>query len=125
MLIGDNVFKEFKGAFTENYVLCQIKSLEIHDEMDKNVFYYSKDNSTMEVDMIIQTHQRVVPTEVKAEVNVQSKSLSSFVNSEFAEYKLKGLRTSMLPYKDQGWMENIPLYAAEAYFHKEGLGALE
>jgi len=38
MLIGDNVFKEFKGAFTENYVLCQIKSLEIHDEMDKNVF---------------------------------------------------------------------------------------
>ena len=125
MLIGDNVFKEFKGAFTENFVLCQIKSLEIHDEMDKNVFYYSKDNSTMEVDMIIQTHQRVVPTEIKAEVNVQSKSLSTFVNSEFSEYKLKGLRTSMLPYKDQGWMENIPLYATEAYFHKEGLGTLE
>jgi len=124
MLIGDNVFKEFKGAFTENFVLCQLKSLEIHDEMDKNILYYSKDNSTMEVDMIIQTHQRIIPTEVKAEVNVQSKSLNTFVNSEFGEYKLKGLRISMLPYKDQGWMENIPLYAAESYFRNAGLGTI-
>ncbi len=122
MLIGDNVFKEFKGAFTENYVLGQAKSLEIHDEMDKNIFYYSKDNSTMEVDMIVQTHQKVIPTEVKAEVNVQSKSLRTFINSEYGEYGLKGLRISMLPYKDQGWMENIPLYAAEAYFRNAGLG---
>lgn len=122
MLLGDSVFSEFKGAFTENYVIGQIKSLEIHDEMDKNIFYYSKDNSTMEIDAIVQTNSRVVPTEVKAEYNVQSKSLSTFVKSEFKDYNLKGLRISMQPYVDQGWMENIPLYAAEAFFRNGGLG---
>lgn len=122
MLLGDSVFSEFKGAFTENYVIGQIKSLEIHDEMDKNIFYYSKDNSTMEIDAIVQTNSRVVPTEMKAEYNVQSKSLSTFVKSEFKDYNLKGLRISMQPYVDQGWMENIPLYAAEAFFRNGGLG---
>lgn len=125
MLIGDNAFKEFKGAFTENFVLTQVKSLEIHSEMDKNIFYYSKDASTMEVDMIVQTKDRVIPTEVKAEVNVQSKSLNTFINSEFKDYNLKGLRVSMLPYRDQDWMENVPLYATEAYFRNAGLGTLE
>ena len=122
MLLGDSVFSEFKGAFTENYVIGQIKSLEIHDEMDKNIFYYSKDNSTMEIDALVQTNSRVVPTEVKAECNVQSKSLSTFVKSEFKDYNLKGLRISMQTYVDQGWMENIPLYATEAFFRNGGLG---
>lgn len=93
--------------------------------MDKNIFYYSKDASTMEVDMIVQTKDRVIPTEVKAEVNVQSKSLNTFINSEFKDYNLKGLRVSMLPYRDQDWMENVPLYATEAYFRNAGLGTLE
>lgn len=122
MLIGDNVFKEFKGAFAENFVIGQVKSLEIHDEMDKNVFYYSKDNSAMEVDMIVQTNKRVVPTEVKAEINVQAKSLFNFINNEFKNYNLRGLRVSMLPYKNQEWMENIPLYATETFFRNAGLG---
>jgi hypothetical protein len=47
---------------------------------------------------------------------VKSKSLSGFLNNDHSDLKLKGLQISMLPYKDQGWMENIPLYAAEAYF---------
>ncbi len=122
MLLGNGAFTEFKGSFTENYVVGQIKSLEIHDEMDKNIFYYSKDNSSMEVDMVVQTNSRVIPTEVKAEVNVQSKSLYTFVNDEFREFDLKGLRISMLPYKDQNWMENVPLYAAGAFFQNTGLG---
>lgn len=122
MLLGNSVFSEFKGSFTENYVVGQIKALEIHDEMDKNIFYYSKDNSTMEIDVLVQTNSRVVPAEVKAEYNVQSKSLSTFVKSEFKDYNLKGLRISMLPYVNQGWMENIPLYATEAFFRDGGLG---
>lgn len=122
MLIGQDVFSEFKGAFTENYVLQQIKSLEQHDEMDKNVYYYTKDNSSMEIDFIVQTHQYVIPTEVKAEENVRAKSLRNFITSDFADYHLTGLRMSMLPYKEQDWMRNIPLYAAEAFFKSEGLG---
>ncbi|MCQ2369696.1 MAG: AAA family ATPase [Paludibacteraceae bacterium] len=122
MLLGMEVFSEFKGAFTENFVLTQIKSLELHDEMDKNVFYYSKDNSAMEVDFIVQGCNRIVPTEVKAEDNVHAKSLSTFINYEFAAQKLKGLRISMKPYINQQWMENIPLFSTEAFFADEGLG---
>lgn len=122
MLLGMEVFSEFKGAFTENFVLSQIKSLELHDEMDKNIFYYSKDNSSMEVDFVVQARDRVVPTEVKAEENVRAKSLRTFITEDFSDLKLKGLRTSIKPYIDQEWMENIPLYATEAYFKNTGLG---
>ncbi len=122
MLLGMRVFSEFKGAFTENFVLSQIKSLELHDEMDKNIFYYSKDNSTIEIDFVVQTRGRVVPTEVKAEENVRAKSLRTFITEDFSNLKLKGLRTSMKSHIDQEWMENIPLYATEAYFKNSGLG---
>ena len=122
MLLGMEAFTEFKGAFTENYVMNQIKSLECSDSIADEVFYYSKENSPLEVDFVVQGGTRVIPVEVKAEVNVRSKSLSTFVTNEFARYSLKALRCSMLPYADQQWMENIPLYAVEAYFSKEGLG---
>lgn len=125
MLIGMDVFSEFKGSFTENYILSQIKSLELHDEMDKNIFYYSKENSTLEIDFIVQGNHRVIPTEVKAEENVHAKSLRIFTTENFKQYNFKGLRVSMLPYKDQDWMVNIPLYSAEAYFKHEGLGTDE
>ena len=74
MLINNGVFTEFKGAFTENYVLEQLKSM---DGLD--AYYFSKDNSTQEVDFLVQTAERVIPIEVKAEENVKSKSLKQFV----------------------------------------------
>lgn len=110
MLLGTNAFTEFKGAFTENYVLQQMKAT-----LESSVFYFSKDNSTIEVDFLYQTRDRVVPVEVKAEENVKSKSFSTFIKEDFKHLSLKGLRCSMKPYIDQGWMENIPLYAVEAY----------
>lgn len=114
MLGGNSAFVEFKGALTENYVLQQLQSV-----CDSNgVFYFAKDNSTQEIDFLTQFGNQVIPIEVKAEVNVKSKSLSGFVNVDHANQHLKGLRFSMQPYTDQGWMENIPLYAAEAYFNR-------
>lgn len=110
MLLGMNAFVEFKGAFAENFVLQQLIASGY-----PSVYYYSKEKSTMEVDFLYQTAERVVPVEVKAEENVKSKSLSTFVHHEFRDKSLKALRISMKPYINQGWMENIPLYATEAY----------
>lgn len=124
MLLGMAAFTEFKGAFAENFVLSQIKSLENEVGIENNIFYYSKENSPLEIDFIVQANARVIPIEVKAEQNVKSKSLSTFVNGEFAAYNLKALRCSMLPYIDQQWMENVPLYAVEAFFRKVGLGII-
>lgn len=73
----------------------------------------------MEVDFLFQTDERVVPVEAKAEENVKSHSLYNFVQNDFAEMNLKGVRMSMKPYIDQGWMENIPLYSAESYVKKQ------
>ncbi len=90
MLVGNDIFKEYKGTFSENYVLQRIKSVG-----DFDVCYYSKDNSTMKVDFLVQTPARIIPVEVKAEENVKSKSLARFVKEEFADNHLKGLRCSM------------------------------
>lgn len=114
MLTSNDVFKEFKGAFTENYTLQQIKPIE-----DLQIYYFSKDNSKIEIDFLVQTYSRLIPIEVKAEDNVKSKSLRQFITIDHAEKQLKGLRCSMKPYIDQGWMENIPLYSILAYINKQ------
>ncbi len=110
MLLGMAVFTEFKGSFTENFVIQQLKAAGC-----QSACYYSKDNSTMEVDFLFQLGERIVPVEAKAADSVKSHSLSNFIQKDFAAMGLKGLRMSMKPYTDQGWMENIPLYSAESY----------
>ena len=72
------------------------------------------------VDFLVQTYNRLIPIEVKAEENVKSKSLRQFVSIDHADKNLKGLRCSMQPYVDQGWMENIPLYSIYGYISKLG-----
>lgn len=106
MLVGNDIFSEYKGAFTELYVYTQLKTLNL------SLYYHSVDNSTIEIDFLTQWHDKVVPIEVKAEINVKSKSLHTFIN---ANPELKGIRYSMLPYKEQEWMTNIPLYACLAW----------
>ncbi len=113
MLVSNNVFKEFKGAFSENFVLQQLIATP-----GVTVYYYSKDNSTQEVDFLIQVQGRIIPIEVKAEQNVKSKSLNRFITVDYAGKGLKGVRLSMQPYIDQGWMENIPLYAVNGFIAK-------
>ena len=110
ILIGDNIFSEYKGAFTENYVLQQIVTIP-----DRPTYYYSKDNSTQELDFIMQKDTTVYPIEVKAEENVKSKSLAACITNDFKDYNLHGIRFSMKGYKEQDWMTNIPLYAVSAF----------
>jgi len=110
ILIGSAVFAEYKGAFTEDFVLQQLKTLP-----ELPIYYFSKDNSSQEVDFIVQAKSEVVPIEVKAEENVKSKSLRTFITQDFKSYGLKGVRFSMKGHADQEWMENVPLYAAKEF----------
>lgn len=108
MLIGDNVFEEYKGAFTENYVLQQLKSLP-----RTFVYYYSNDNSTLEIDFVVQHEAHVIPIEVKAEENLRAKSLRQFVTDNSG---LHGVRFSMSDYREQDWLTNVPLWAVRWAF---------
>ncbi|MDE6270136.1 MAG: ATP-binding protein [Muribaculaceae bacterium] len=113
MLISDNVFSEFKGAFTENYVLTQMICVP-----DTVVAYYSKENSTMEIDFVVQAGASLLPVEVKAEENVRARSLRQFVTVDKAGSGLRGIRFSMKGFADQGWMENIPLFAVHPFISR-------
>ena len=112
MLVGDNIFKEFKGAFTECYVNEQLARIQIP------TFYHSSNESECKIDFAVQTERRVIPVEAKAEENVKAKSLKTYIDEHS---NLKGLRVSMMNYIDQGWMENLPLFAIEGYLRAEGI----
>ena len=114
MLLGNNSFTEFKGAYSENFFLQELMGIG-----HIPTYYYSKDNSRLEIDFLVQQDGRVVPCEVKAEENVKSKSLRTFVTEEWAELHLNGVRCSMKPFADQDWMRNIPLYSIEGFFHPQ------
>lgn len=108
VITGDNVFREYKGAFTEEFVLEQLSTLP-----KRNIYYYSKENSQVEVDFIFQQNGVVIPLEVKAEENVKAKSLKLFHN----EYSIgRSFRTSMCKYREEEWLTNIPLYGVGKFF---------
>ena len=73
-----------------------------------SVYYYSREDSRLEIDFLVQRKGQIIPVEVKAEENLRSKSLRTFID---ANPSFKAVRFSMSPFKDQDWMTNVPLYA--------------
>lgn len=103
VLIGDSVFTEYKGAFTEQYVLQQILSSGISD-----IYYYSADDSRMEMDFLMQREGALLPVEVKGGTSIKSTSLHNYLMEHPG---IQAIRYSMLPYKKQDFLTNIPLYS--------------
>lgn len=105
LLDGNELFKEFKGALTEQYVLQQFKTIKgLHP------YYWTAERGTAEVDFVVDTGSDIIPVEVKAEVNLQAKSLKVYY--EKFEPKVS-VRTSMADYKLEDWLVNLPLWAIE------------
>jgi uncharacterized protein len=103
LLDGNSIFEEFKGALTEQYVLQQLIT-----NADLVIYYWSAERSTAEVDFLIQYSGKVIPIEVKAEENLQAKSLKTFSQKYLPE---SAIRTSMSDFRKDDWLTNIPLYA--------------
>ncbi len=102
LIEGNAAFSEFKGALTEQFVLQQLKT-----DRDLSVYYYTNDRGSCEIDFVIDNGEMVIPVEVKAEENLQAKSLKSFREKYSPEISV---RTSMSEYRKEEWMINIPLY---------------
>jgi len=105
LLDGNDLFTEFKGALTEQYVCQQLKTIE-----DLGVYYFTNDRGSCEVDFVIDTGEKVIPVEVKAEVNLKAKSLRVYKDKFNPEISV---RTSMADYKKEDWLVNLSLYAVE------------
>ena len=105
LLDGNDLFVEFKGALTEQYVCQQLKTIE-----DLDIYYYTNDRGSCEVDFIVDTGEGIVPVEVKAEVNLRAKSLKTYREKFSPEVSI---RTSMADYKKEEGLVNLPLYGIE------------
>ena len=103
ILLNDNAFVEYRGGMIEQYVLQQMKS-----HGTSPIYYHSTDDSRLEIDFLIQQEGKPLPIEVKASGNVRANSLSRMLADN---PQMNSIRYSMLPYKEQGQMTNIPLYA--------------
>lgn len=102
VLTESELFTEFKGALAEQYICQQLVALGL------NPYYWSAENSIGEVDFVLDNRGYVLPIEVKAGRNVRSRSLSAFCE----KYRLThALRFSLLAFKQQELITNVPLYA--------------
>lgn len=107
LLLLPNNDNSGKGDFTENFICCQLESLR-----NIPIYYYSKENSQLEIDFVIQIDTNIIPLEVKAEENLQAKSLKVILANNPGMY---GLRFSMSDYREQENIANVPLYGARGY----------
>lgn len=102
VLLGDNVFMEYKGAFTEQYVLQQLLASGI-----THIYYYSSDSSRMEMDFLVQRDGALLPIEVKGGTSIKATSLHNYLKEH---PDISAIRYSMLPYRQQENISNMPLY---------------
>ena len=100
-----DVFTEFKGALTEQYVLQHLA------HADLGPHYWSSDTGTAEVDFVLAQGDRVLPVEVKAERNLRAKSLRVYADKYSPALSV---RVSMSPFHTQPGLVDLPLYAIEA-----------
>lgn len=104
-LDGNELFSEFKGALTEQYVCQQLKTID-----DLNIYYYTNNRGSCEVDFVVDNGGSIIPVEVKAETNLKAKSLKTYRERFNPEISV---RTSMKDYKQEDRLLNLPLYAIE------------
>ena len=104
ILEGNDIFVEFKGALTEQYVLQELVAAT-----DYTPYYHVSETGRYEMDFMIQKGKNVVPVEVKAETNLRAKSLQAYHDKYEPAY---AVRISMADYRQDDWLTNIPLYAA-------------
>lgn len=107
LLEGSAIFSEFKGALTEQFVFQQLNSTN-----EYIIYYWSAERSMSEIDFIVQYDDLVVPVEVKAEENLQAKSLKVYLEKFRPAISI---RTSMSDFRQQDWLTNLPLYAISEF----------
>jgi hypothetical protein len=105
----EQLFTEFKGALTEQFVLQEFKS-----EGMKQIYYWANDTGSAEVDFLLEFENKILPIEVKASENLQSKSLKTF-SLKYPD--IHCLRASLSNFRNENWMTNIPLYGVKQLFY--------
>jgi predicted AAA+ superfamily ATPase len=109
LLYGDDIFTEFKGAMTEQFVFQQ---LILNEEL--SIHYFTFDNSKYEIDFIVQSeNDEIIPVEAKSGENLKARSFKLFCE----KFQPKtAIRTSLSSYHKENRLINVPLYIVGEYF---------
>jgi hypothetical protein len=108
LIDNEQLFSEFKGALSEQFVLQELKAIGI-----KNLFYWANDSGSAEIDFILESENQIYPLEVKSGENLQAKSLKTFSGKN---PEIRCYRTSLSDFREESWMTNIPLYGISQLF---------
>lgn len=104
ILKGSDIFREHKGALTENMVLQSLST-----QFESSPLYWSMVNPSYEVDFLLETGGIIVPVEVKSSTNVKSRSLAKFKSLHTNDLPLR-VRFSLNNLSMDGDLLNIPLF---------------
>ena len=110
LLEGNQIFTEFKGALTEQFVAQELTANGME------LYYYSTENSSAEIDFIVQKNESIIPIEVKSEENLRAQSLRSYCRKYSPQY---AIRSSMSAFRREEWMTNVPLYILSEYLQSD------
>lgn len=105
--LTEKAFEEYNGALTEQLVLQELKCIS-----DLPVYYYAKPNAKQEIDFMIMVNNQAIPIEAKAGENLQAKSLKQYITDNNPS---KAIKTSLMPFKSNEIIDNVPLYAIANY----------
>ena len=103
LLHGNDLFTEYKGTLTEQFVLQ-----ELICHQDIQIGYYTNERSTAEIDFLLDTGSHLIPLEVKASTNLKAKSLKTYIEKFHPDITI---RASMADYRREETILNLPLYA--------------
>ena len=108
---GNQLFTEFKGSLTENFILQSL--IPQYQVMPR---YWSRSNPSYEVDFLIQKENDIFPIEVKSDTNIRSKSLGKYKELYAKQTKIR-IRYSLNNLKLDNDLLNIPLYMVDQTDH--------
>jgi predicted AAA+ superfamily ATPase len=109
ILDENRLFTEFKGILSEQFAVQQLVSQNLP------LYYWRPQNAEAEVDFLLPLKNQIIPLEIKSSENVRSRSLSVYAKT----YEPKiCVRASLLPYRHQQWLENIPLFSLGPWLQK-------
>lgn len=106
ILEGDRLFTEFKGAFSENFILQ-----ELLPQFNEKPRYWSMDNPHYEVDFLVQRENDIIPIEVKSGTNVKARSLCKY-REKFGDQDSLAVRFSQRNLSLDDDILNVPLFLA-------------
>lgn len=99
---SEGIFREFKGAFAENFVAQELTSVR------GEPLYYWASQGIAEVDFVVACEEEMYPLEVKAGIDKRKKSLLVYDQKNSPPVLS---RTSLMNLRRDGKVCNYPLYA--------------